>query len=114
MIREELHEFLCDRLMVKYIYSEYGMTELMSQAYSSGDGKYVCPPWMKILIRDINDPFAYEPVGKVGAINIIDLANLYSCAFIETQDLGKKPQEGNFEVLGRMDNSDVRGCNLLV
>lgn len=114
MIREELHHFLCDRLNVKSIYSEYGMTELMSQAYSSGDGKYVCPPWMKILIRDINDPFAYEPVGKVGAINIIDLANLYSCAFIETQDLGKKPQEGSFEVLGRMDNSDVRGCNLLV
>lgn len=114
LIREELHQILCERLNVKSIFSEYGMTELMSQAYSLGKGYYNCPPWVRILLRDINDPFSFEKEGKVGGINIIDLANFYSCSFIETHDLGRKAQNGSFEVLGRMDNSDVRGCNLLV
>ncbi len=112
--REELHEFLQARFMVKSILSEYGMTELMSQAYSLGNGQYSLPPWMKVVVRDINDPFKFEPNGKTGGINIIDLANIHSCAFIETQDLGKIAQNGYFEVLGRFDNSDIRGCNLLV
>jgi Acyl-protein synthetase, LuxE len=114
LIREELHQILCERLKVKSIYSEYGMTELMSQAYSRGAGYYHCPPWLKIILRDINDPFEPEFHGKPGGINIIDLANFHSCAFIETHDLGRKLQNGSFEVLGRMDNSDVRGCNLLI
>lgn len=113
-IREELHNFLCKRFNVTQIGSEYGMTELMSQAYSIGKGVYTTPPWMKLTIREINDPFSTLPLGKVGGINIVDLANAHSCAFIETQDLGKKAQSGYFEVLGRIDNSDVRGCNLLV
>lgn len=113
-IREELHAFLCRRFNVKQIGSEYGMTELMSQAYSFGNGQYQVPRSMKILIRDINDPYQNAPLGRVGAINIIDLANAHSCAFIETQDLGKIGQNGYFEVLGRMDNTDLRGCNLLV
>jgi hypothetical protein len=113
-VREELHAFLCQRFNVKKISSEYGMTELMSQAYSFGEGRYQTPSCMKIVIRDINDPYQKLPFGRVGAINIIDLANAHSCAFIETQDLGKIAQNGYFEVLGRIDNSDVRGCNLLV
>jgi hypothetical protein len=112
-IREELHTFLCNRFNVKTIHSEYGMTELMSQAYSKGNGYYQCPPWMKVLVRDINDPFTTQ-IGRAGGIKIIDLANFHSCAFIETQDLGIMAQKGNFEVLGRFDNSDLRGCNLLV
>lgn len=114
MIREELHELLCSRFKVSQIGSEYGMTELLSQAYSHGNGVYQSPPWMKILIRDINDPFQMLKNGKTGGINVIDLANAHSCAFIETQDLGKWGQGGYFEVLGRIDNSDLRGCNLLV
>ncbi len=114
MTREELHDFLQRRFNVKTIFSEYGMTELMSQAYSLGKGVYRTPPWMKVVIRDINDPFARELPGKTGGLNIIDLANLHSCAFIETQDLSKMAQDGSFEVLGRFDNSDIRGCNLLV
>jgi len=114
LIREELHQILTTRLNVKSIFSEYGMTELMSQAYSLGDGYYSCPPWLRVILRDINDPFSFEKDGKVGGINIIDLANFHTCSFIETQDLGRKAQNGSFEVLGRMDNSDVRGCNLLV
>jgi hypothetical protein len=90
------------------------MTELLSQAYSIGQGRFLTPATMKVLIRDISDPFDREPVGQNGAINVIDLANLYSCAFVETQDLGKIHQDGSFEVLGRMDNSDLRGCNLMV
>jgi Acyl-protein synthetase, LuxE len=113
-IREDLHGFLCKRFNLNHIGSEYGMTELMSQAYSFGHGKYQGPISMKILIRDINDPYQNLPLGRVGAINIIDLANAHSCAFIETQDLGKLGQNGYFEVLGRLDNSDLRGCNLLV
>ncbi|MBK7651405.1 MAG: acyl transferase [Flammeovirgaceae bacterium] len=112
-VREELHSFLCNRFNIKSIHSEYGMTELMSQAYSKGNGYYLCPPWMKVLVRDINDPFR-TLIGKTGGIKVIDLANFHSCAFIETQDLGLVGQQGNFELLGRFDNSDLRGCNLLV
>jgi hypothetical protein len=91
------------------------MTELLSQAYSLGDGIFECPPWMDILIRDTEDALSYiEEPGKTGGINVIDLANLNSCSFIATQDLGKKYQNHSFEVLGRFDNSDIRGCNLMV
>jgi hypothetical protein len=105
---------LCKRFNVRQIGSEYGMTELMSQAYSPGHGRYETPIFMKVLIRDINDPYQNVPFGRVGGINVMDLANAHSCAFIETQDLGKIGQNGYFEVLGRIDNSDLRGCNLLV
>jgi hypothetical protein len=114
MIREELHDVLCKGFGVDVIHSEYGMTELLSQAYSKGDGIFNCPPWMQILIRDTNDPFSYLEYGRSGGINIIDLANINSCSFISTHDLGKKFSDGSFEVLGRFDNSDIRGCNLLV
>lgn len=114
MVREELHSTLCKGFGVDKIHSEYGMTELLSQAYSKGDGIFNCPPWMKILIRDTNDPFAYLPINKTGGINVIDLANINSCSFIATQDLGKLHNGNSFEVLGRFDNSDIRGCNLLV
>ena len=99
---------------VSEIHSEYGMTELLSQAYSKGNGIFNCPPWMKILIREMNDPFSFAENGKTGGINIIDFANLYSCSFISTSDLGKKSDDGSFEILGRFDDSDVRGCNLMV
>jgi len=114
MIRQELHTVLTSAFGVKKICSEYGMTELLSQAYSKGDGLFTTPPWMKVLIRDTNDPFAYLPENRTGGVNVIDLANIYSCSFIETKDLGKIHPHGNFEILGRFDNSDVRGCNLLV
>ncbi|MEO6883050.1 MAG: acyl transferase [Bacteroidia bacterium] len=114
MLREELHLFLCERFGVKKIHSEYGMTELLSQAYSKGDGVFECPPWMRVLVRDVNDPFSIVAHEKSGGINVIDLANIYSCAFIATQDLGKLHSENNFEVLGRFDNSDIRGCNLMM
>jgi len=114
LTREELHAFLKQRFHVDSIHSEYGMTELLSQGYSFGNGIFNTPPWMKVLIRDMNDPFAAKEIGQTGGINVIDLANIYSCAFIETQDLGKVYQNGSFEVLGRIDNSDARGCNLLV
>ncbi|MBI5217482.1 MAG: acyl transferase [Bacteroidia bacterium] len=114
LTREELHGFLKQRLGVNAIHSEYGMTELLSQAYSKEDGKFFCPPWMKILIRDTNDPFSYMEPGKSGGINIIDLANIYSCSFIESKDIGKIKANGSFEVLGRFDNSDIRGCNLMI
>ena len=113
MIKEELHEILKEGFGVEQIHSEYGMTELLSQAYSKGDGIFSCPPWMKILIRDAEDAFSYH-VGKSGGINVIDLANLYSCSFIATQDLGKTFADESFEVLGRFDASDIRGCNLMV
>jgi phenylacetate-coenzyme A ligase PaaK-like adenylate-forming protein len=113
MIREELHELLKKTFGVLTIHSEYGMTELLSQAYSKGEGKFVCPPWMKIIITDINDPFHILPDGKTGIINVIDLANIYSCAFIKTEDIGLKFSDGTFEVLGRVDNSDLRGCSLM-
>ncbi|TAL57760.1 MAG: acyl transferase [Bacteroidetes bacterium] len=111
--REELHKTLCTKFGATKIHSEYGMTELLSQAYSKGNGIFTSPPWMKVLIRDLNDPFSFLPSGRTGAINIIDLANSNSCAFIATQDVGRIHKNGSFEVLGRMDNSDLRGCNLL-
>ncbi len=114
MIREEVHDRLCRGFHVTEIHSEYGMTELLSQAYSRGGGRFRCPPWMDIYIRDTNDPFDLLPLNRTGAINIIDLANIHSCAFIATQDLGRKHADGSFEVLGRFDQSDIRGCNLLV
>ncbi|MEN9908675.1 MAG: hypothetical protein RLZZ540_1824 [Bacteroidota bacterium] len=114
MIREELHEQLCNGFGVSAIHSEYGMTELLSQAYSLGEGVFECPSWMQILIRDTEDALTYIPQGKTGGINVIDLANINSCSFIATQDLGKKYPNNSFEVLGRFDNSDIRGCNLMV
>jgi len=114
MIREELHSQLCKGFGVSKIHSEYGMTELLSQGYSKGDGIFTTPSWMKILIRDTNDPFSFQTFGRTGGINVIDLANQLSCSFIATQDLGKVYEDGTFEVLGRFDNSDIRGCNLLV
>ena len=114
MIREELHEQLCNGFGVSGIHSEYGMTELLSQAYSLGNGIFECPNWMQILIRDTEDPLTYINNGKTGGINVIDLANINSCSFIATQDLGKKDNNNSFEVLGRFDNADIRGCNLMV
>ena len=114
MIREELHDQLCKGFGVSAIQSEYGMTELLSQAYSLGNGVFECPAWMQILIRDTEDALTYIPDGKTGGINVIDLANINSCSFIATQDLGKKNPNNSFEVLGRFDNSDIRGCNLMV
>ena len=114
LIREELHEILCRGFGVSQIHSEYGMTELLSQAYSFGEGVFECPPWMQILIRDTEDALQYMAEGKTGGINVIDLANINSCSFIATQDLGKKNPNATFEVLGRFDTSDVRGCNLMV
>ena len=114
MVREELHQILCGGFGVNSIHSEYGMTELLSQAYSSGEGIFNCPSWMKIQLRDTNDPLSPAPQQKTGGINIIDLANINSCSFIATQDLGKLFADGSFEVLGRFDNADIRGCNLLV
>lgn len=114
MIREELHELLCNGFGVDAIHSEYGMTELLSQAYSLGNGIFECPNWMQVLIRDTEDALSYVDNGKTGGINVIDLANINSCSFIATQDLGKKQPNNSFEVLGRFDNSDIRGCNLMV
>ena len=119
--REELHKTLCEKFYGseknlpagRQVHSEYGMTELLSQAYSKGDGIFNSPPWMKVLVRDVNDPFYFLPHGKTGALNIIDLANINSCSFIATQDVGRIHKNNSFEVLGRMDNSDLRGCNLL-
>jgi len=111
--REALHERLRNAFGIKIIYSEYGMTELLSQAYFMDDEKFHSPNWMKVLIRDVNDPFQLVGPNKTGAINIIDLANIDSCSFIATADLGKSFDDQSFEVLGRMDDSDVRGCNLM-
>jgi phenylacetate-coenzyme A ligase PaaK-like adenylate-forming protein len=114
LTRTELHDIYTNSFNVKSIHSEYGMTELLSQAYSKGDGIFEAPNWMKILIRDVNDPFNYLSDNKTGGINVIDLANIHSCSFIATQDLGKINSQNQFEVLGRFDNSDIRGCNLLI
>ena len=114
MVKEEFHEVLKSGFGIKNIQSEYGMTELLSQAYSKGDGIFECPNWMKVIIRDINDAQNMEFNKKTGGINIIDLANLYSCSFIATDDLGKMVGESNFQILGRIDNSDLRGCNQLI
>lgn len=114
LIRADLHKKLKAGFGVKTIHSEYGMTELLSQAYSKGDGIFSCPNWMRVLIRDPEDAFTILPQGKTGGLNIIDLANINSCAFIATQDLGKTHDNGSFEVIGRFDSSDIRGCNLMV
>ena len=114
MIREELHETLCKGFGVSAIHSEYGMTELLSQAYSKGNGIFNTPPWMRIITRDTNDPISLITCCKTGGVNIIDLANINSCSFIATQDLGKVYADGSFEILGRFDNTDIRGCNLLI
>ena len=118
--REQVHAFLSHRLGVSEIHSEYGMTELLSQAYSRGNGVFFCPPWMKVLLREEDDPMAVnntklkEGKNKTGIINVIDLANIYSCSFIATDDVGRLHPNGGFEVLGRVDNSDIRGCSLMV
>lgn len=114
LIREELHNILKKGFGVDTIHSEYGMTELLSQAYSKGNGVFECPNWMQVLTRDTEDALIILPTGKTGGINIIDLANVNSCSFIATQDLGKTYKDGTFEVIGRFDNSDIRGCNLMV
>ena len=115
LTRSELHAILKENLNVKSIHSEYGMTELLSQAYSKGEGIFYCPPWMKVIIRDPQDPLTlFTEADKTGGINIIDLANINSCSFIATGDLGRIHNDGGFEVLGRFDNSDIRGCNLMV
>ena len=114
MIREELHAILCKGFGVQTIHSEYGMTELLSQAYSLGNGIFECPAWMQLLIRDTQDAMTMVAIGKTGGVNVIDLANINSCSFIATQDLGKKYANNSFEILGRFDNSDIRGCNLMV
>ena len=112
--REELHHILKDGFGTKEIHSEYGMTELLSQGYSRGDLTFKTPNWMKIMIRETEDPFNYVGIGKTGGVNVIDLANVNSCSFLATDDLGKKVSENQFEILGRFDHSDVRGCNLMV
>lgn len=114
LIRRELHSLLKKGFGVSHIHSEYGMTELLSQAYSKGNGIFKYPPWMKIMVRDTEDALMNLPSGKTGGINIIDLANSNSCSFIATQDLGKTYADGTFEILGRFDHSDIRGCNLLI
>jgi phenylacetate-coenzyme A ligase PaaK-like adenylate-forming protein len=114
LVKSELHALLKQGFGVDTIHSEYGMTELLSQAYSKGGGVFETPPWMKVLTRDPEDALSIQPNGKSGGINIIDLANINSCAFIATQDLGKIKSDGTFEILGRFDQSDIRGCNLMV
>ena len=114
LVREELHQLLQHGFKVDKIHSEYGMTELLSQGYSKGNGVFDTPPWMKILARDTEDALTILPKGKAGGINVIDLANYNSCSFIATQDLGKVHKSGTFEIIGRFDTSDIRGCNLMV
>lgn len=113
MIKDELHQVLIQGFGVSKIHSEYGMTELLSQAYSKGNGIFSCPPWMRILTRETEDALTYHK-DRTGGINVIDLANIYSCAFIATQDLGKVYKDNTFEVIGRFDSSDIRGCNLMI
>lgn len=113
MTRAEVHEQLCTGFGVKQVHAEYGMTELLSQAYSKGEGRFYCPPWMKVLVRDEEDPLHVQTSGR-GLLQIIDLANLYSVSFIATEDVGIVYEDGSFEVWGRLDHSDIRGCSLLV
>jgi hypothetical protein len=120
MTREEVHDILKEKLGIEKVHSEYGMTELLSQAYSKAEGLFECPPWMKIMLRDEDDPFDIKTSYREdhekkhsGLINVIDLANIYSCSFIATDDVGNLYQDGRFEVTGRMDASDVRGCSLM-
>lgn len=112
MTREEVHEKLKKQFNLNQIHSEYGMSELMSQAYTKADGNFACPPWMRLLVRDVNDPFDIQTDGR-GAINIIDLANLHSCSFLATEDVGEVFQDGRFVIQGRMDASEIRGCSLM-
>ena len=112
--RNELHQILTSGFEVKHVHSEYGMSELFSQAYSDGGGLYRCPPWMKVLTREMDDPFKLCKIGITGGVNVIDLANIESCCFIATSDIGKRHPNGTFEILGRFDHSEVRGCNVLV
>ena len=120
MVREQVHDVLKTAFQINAVHYEYGMTELLSQAYSSGNGIFECPPWMSVRIRDEEDPLTVRQQwpGSMatlsGAVNIIDLANIYSCSFIATDDIGKLYPDGTFEILGRMDNSDLRGCSMLV
>ncbi|WP_282134568.1 acyl transferase [Seonamhaeicola maritimus] len=114
LIREALHKQLEKGFGVDTIHSEYGMTELLSQAYSKGDGVFNCPNWIRVLTRDTEDALSIQKIGKTGGLNIIDLANINSCSFIATQDLGHVNSDGSFEVIGRFDNSDIRGCNLMI
>ncbi|MCP9751096.1 acyl transferase [Ferruginibacter sp. HRS2-29] len=120
LTRAEVQGILKDKLGLKKVHSEYGMTELLSQAYSLGEGIFQCPPWMKVLLRAEDDPFEITIPEKMlveskgGVTNIIDLANLYSCSFIATDDIGKLYSNGHFEILGRLDNSDIRGCGLMI
>ncbi|HEY6974721.1 MAG TPA: acyl transferase [Chitinophagaceae bacterium] len=113
LTRQEMHSVLCNSFGIDKVHSEYGMTELLSQAYSKGEGKFFCPPWMKVLVRDDEDPVIVKEKGR-GILNIIDLANIYSCSFIATDDVGTIHEDDSFEVLGRVDNSDIRGCSLMV
>lgn len=112
--KEAFHRILCDAFGVETIHSEYGMAELTSQAYSQGGNRFRCPPWMRVVARDVNDPFDELPAARRGGLNIIDLANLWSCAFIQTQDVGRVDADGSFVVEGRIDHAEIRGCNLLV
>lgn len=114
MLKEELHAILKEKFKLDTIFSEYGMTELLSQGYSLKNGLFQNPPWMRVLTRDTSDPLTLTPPNKTGGINVIDLANINSCAFIATQDLGKLHPNNTFELMGRFDNSDIRGCNLLI
>ena len=114
MIREELHVLLTAGFGVSQVHSEYGMTELLSQAYSNGGGRFLSPPWMKMRVRDLYDPLTVLSHERSGGMDIIDLANVDSCAFISTDDLAKTYPDGTFEVLGRFDQSDIRGCSLLI
>ena len=111
--RDEVHAILKTQFQTQQIHSEYGMTELLSQAYSKADGKFYCPNWMKVFVRDEDDPLLVKTKGK-GALNIVDLANAYSCAFIATDDVGEVFEDGSFSVAGRLDGSDIRGCSLMV
>ncbi|MCA6450964.1 MAG: acyl transferase [Chitinophagaceae bacterium] len=113
LTRTEVHRLLTEGLGVTSVHSEYGMTELLSQAYSTGEGRFVCPPWMKVLVRDEEDPFVVKETGR-GILQVIDLANRYSVSFIATEDVGQVFEDGSFEVWGRLDNSDIRGCSQLV
>jgi hypothetical protein len=113
MTKEEVHQTIKSKLGVNVVHSEYGMTELLSQAYAKGDDRHCCPPWMKVMVRDEEDPLLVKPFGR-GAINIIDLANIYSCSFIATEDVGEVFEDGSFKIYGRLDNSDLRGCSLML
>ena len=112
--KEEFHRILCRAFGVGEIHSEYGMAELTSQAYSAGGNLFRCPPWMRVVARDVNDPFDLLPDGSRGGLDIVDLANRWSCAFIQTQDAGRVAADGSFVVEGRIDRAEIRGCNLLV